>query len=80
MTETRAGERRRSSPSLRQGQDDVMEKILKARRERDPPWKRQRKAPGPPPSQTVSGAELINPPLEVDHYWVDRPADDDWPP
>ena len=33
-----------SSPA----QDDVFEKILRARGEWDPPWKRQRKARGPP--------------------------------
>jgi hypothetical protein len=29
-------------------QDKVIEKILKSREERDPPWKRQRRARGPP--------------------------------
>jgi hypothetical protein len=39
-----------SSPA----QDQVIEKILRARGERDPPWKRPRKTRGPPPVTSES--------------------------
>jgi hypothetical protein len=37
-------------------QDDVIEKILKATGQWNPPWKRQRRARGPPPKLQVLGA------------------------
>ena len=52
-----------SSPA----QDDVIEKILRARNEWDPPWKRPRKVRGPPPS--TSGSQGPR----------DAPPPDDWP-
>jgi hypothetical protein len=41
-----------SSPA----QDDVIEAILRARGEWDPPWKRERKARGPPPGLVLCPA------------------------
>ncbi len=66
-------------------QDDLIEKLLRHLNRWDPPWKRQRKARAPPPSKsprpssTALGAELIDPPIEVDHYFSDPPSGDDWP-
>jgi hypothetical protein len=55
-------------------QDDVIERILKARGQWNPPWKRERRARGPPPcdpsTPRVEG-ETIDPPLDVDDYCFD---------
>ncbi len=41
-------------------QDDVIEKILKHRREWDPPWRRQRRARAPPPPQTETFSTVLD--------------------
>ena len=63
-------------------QDDVIERILRHLNLWDPPWLRQRKARGPPPSSSSHsppGArpEIIDPPLDLDQYLVDPTPDDD---
>jgi hypothetical protein len=72
-----------SSPA----QDGVIEKILRARGEWDPPWKRSRKVRGPPPSTPASRdhgrdhppedwPEAVDPPHPEDH--TDPPIEDGW--
>jgi hypothetical protein len=66
-------------------QDELIEKLLRHVHRWDPPWKRQRQARGPPPSESSQpssgalGAERIDPPVEVEQYFADEPSDDDWP-
>ena len=53
-------------------QDDVIERILRARGQWDPPWKRVRRARGPPPcepSKRVGSGETIDPQPDVDDYY-----------
>ena len=55
-------------------QDEAIERILRCVGKWDPPWKRERKARGPPPGRpglsaspgdaNVSSAELIDPPWQ----------------
>jgi hypothetical protein len=72
-----------SSPS----QDGVIEKILRARGQWDPPWKRCRKVRGPPPSTSGSRdpghghppddwSESVDPPHPEDDS--DPPFEDSW--
>ena len=68
-------------------QDDVIEKILRHLKLWAPPWKRERKARGPPPRRVredtpaereePSCAEPIDPERDVDEYAVDPPWQDD---
>jgi len=58
-------------------QDDVIERILKARGEWDPPWKRPRRARGPPPGDPSTppvGGETIDPQCDVDDYCFFDPS------
>jgi hypothetical protein len=50
-------------------QDDVIEKILRARGEWDPPWKRPRKIRGPPPPPRTQGQGSRS----------SQSAEEDWP-
>jgi hypothetical protein len=56
------------------GQDDVSEKILRARAEWQPPWLRSRPARGPPASDALSPS-LQEDGIEED--WTDPPAPDE---
>jgi len=58
-------------------QDDVIEKILKARGQWDPPWSRPRRARGPPPSGASTPSVrrcTIDPQWDVDDYLCDPPG------
>ena len=68
-------------------QDEVIEKILRYLKLWAPPWKRERKARGPPPRRRTSGdqpeemdephsAEPIDPERDIDEYAVDPPWQD----
>ena len=61
-----------SSPA----QDDVIEKILRQLDRWDPPWKRLRKARGPPASRSTPGPEVFDPGPDVDQYCADPLPDD----
>jgi Transposase zinc-binding domain/Putative transposase len=55
-------------------QDDVIERILKARGEWDPPWSRPCRARGPPASSRPTpppGARTIDPEWKVEDYYSD---------
>jgi hypothetical protein len=65
-----------SSPA----QDGVIEKILRARNEWDPPWKRSRKVRGPPPSIPGSRDRGHDHPREDWPEAVDPPHPDDTDP
>jgi len=57
-------------------QDDVIERILRARGAWDPPWQRAPRARGPPPpepSTRVVSGETIDPQLDADDYY-ERPV------
>ena len=68
-------------------QDEVIEKILRHLKLWAPPWKRERKARGPPPRRAGEGtpeereepssAEPIDPERGLDEYAVDPPWQDD---
>jgi len=65
-----------SSPA----QDDVIEKILRQLDRWDPPWKRHRKARGPPASRSAPsspGPEAFDLGPDVDQYCRDPPPNDD---
>jgi hypothetical protein len=71
-----------SSPA----QDDVIQKILQHVNRWNPPWKRGRKAPGPPPSSTsgltpggqpIEQSDGIDPQWDFESYLVDPPAPED---
>jgi hypothetical protein len=64
-----------SSPA----QDDTIEKILRARGEWDPPWKRSRKVRGPPPSTPTSRDRGHDHPPEDWSEAVDPPHPEDDP-
>jgi hypothetical protein len=68
-------------------QDDVIERILRYLNLWDPPWKRNRKARGPPPSHHRQAPmhqvepdtnECIDPPPSIEDYCVDPPAPEDF--
>ncbi len=65
------------------GQDGVIEKILRARGQWDPPWRRGRRARGPPPgAEPLTGLTLHLQLLDpgdpwADETWIDRPHGDD---
>ena len=68
-------------------QDDVIERILRHLHIWNPPWLRQRRARGPPPSTGPPSAvppqqpaESIDPVFDDELYVVDPPFDDDRPP
>ena len=68
-------------------QDEVIEKILRHLKLWAPPWKRERKARGPPPRRAgedtpeereePSSAAPIDPERGLDEYAVDPPWQDD---
>ncbi|MEK7746823.1 MAG: hypothetical protein AAB576_09165, partial [Elusimicrobiota bacterium] len=67
-------------------QDDVIEKVLRHMKIWDPPWKRERKARGPPPGEhgaeksreeDPSPAEPIDPERSFEDYAVDPPWEDE---
>ena len=70
------------------GQDDVIEKILRARGEWDPPWKRRRPARGPPPAGPCQALTRLDVELarnarvtadDDNVHFADPPhRDDDW--
>jgi hypothetical protein len=62
-----------SSPA----QDDVIEKILKALKLWDPPWKRPRKIRGPPPPTSGSQDSGSGPPAEDWPEGIDPPHPED---
>jgi hypothetical protein len=67
-------------------QDDVIEKVLRYLRIWDPPWKRERRARGPPsedhareksPEEDPSRADPIDPERSFQEYAVDPPWEDE---
>ena len=68
-------------------QEQVIERILRHLQLWDPPWKRQRKARGPPHSSGTGGSvrpasrETIDPIIDDDLHTIDfiPPEDDDTP-
>jgi hypothetical protein len=59
-------------------QKDVIERILRHLKLWDPPWKRQRKARGPPPSpgagkttETSALGEMVDPLIDDELHFID---------
>ena len=79
------GERMKPIAAIGPDQPEVIERVLRHLKQWDPPWKRQRKARGPPPSSAASrpvspgttGPATIDPVYDDEVYCVDPPADDD---
>ena len=73
---------------IQPSQGQVIEKILKARGQWDPPWKRPRPARGPPlhehstcplrEEERLEGTEMIDPQRDADEYLVDPPSPEDF--
>ena len=71
-----------SSPA----QDDVIERVLRHLNLWDPPWRRQRRARGPPRPRTpreqaLSGKsdafDCVDPQINIDDYCIDPPFPED---
>ena len=59
-------------------QDDVIERILKSRGDWDPPWKRERRARGPPKELELVPAESEFAPQDDDEFEFNQDPPTEW--